>query len=43
MSCPCPDEGCRDVHAHDVTSVLAMQVDIPALIGGLLEGEPGVD
>jgi hypothetical protein len=37
MTCPCPDEACTDVHAHDVTGVLAMEIDVTALFGGILD------
>ena len=32
MTCPCPDRGCDDVHAHDVTGTLTLELpplDLP--------------
>lgn len=40
MSCPCPDGECQDVRAHDVTGVLAMEIDVTAMLGALLGGTP---
>lgn len=30
--CPCPDPGCADVHAHDVTATLAMEIDVREML-----------
>lgn len=38
MACPCPDEACEDVHAHDVTGEFVIQ--LPEL--GLLIGQAAV-
>lgn len=38
MGCPCPDPACADVHAHDVTGALAMEIDVTAMLGGLPGG-----
>lgn len=37
MPCPCPDEACADVHAHDVTAAFTVQLPpLSAMLGKFL-------
>lgn len=36
--CPCQDPACENLRAHDVRAQLQLQINLPALLAGIMEG-----